>query len=177
MKPVENADETEPAISPKYLIILGVLVVALVGYLIWAFMLGGPPSVDALAARALSAADLNDRKRAAVDLSTVDDRQAALPHLRRLAQESKDPEVLVIALHRLVVLGDRESFPLVFNALNDPEEDVRRQAYADALFIFGEALPNNLEYKVDDDPEARARVAAKLKEIHDNPAATPKSGT
>jgi len=168
MKVENNSADPERAISPKYVIVLGICLLAMAGYVASSF-LGRPDGPGAMASRALSARDAKDRRQAMDELALVVDRVAALPHLRRVAKESKDPEVQTIALSRLLSLRDRDSLPLCFDGLSHSSKEVREKVCYALRAYYGGSLPEELEYSADAPADGLAQVVAKLNEIHTRP--------
>jgi hypothetical protein len=167
MKNLARDSDDEQAMTPKRWLALGFCAIALVGawFLIFG---GGPEGPKALAAKALTDGDLKERLNAMAALTMYNDRDVALPALRQVAKQTKDPEVSVAALYRLMALNDRDSLPMVFTALDHESKDVREKAHAMLRDYYGGALPENLVYEVDN-AEKRTKVAAKLLEFFNRP--------
>lgn len=165
---MSNADSTidpEPGVNRKYLAALGILVLILAGYLASSFF-GGPPSPSALVSQCLSATDAGERKRAAEGLAAVVDRVVALPLLRRVAKETKDPEVLALVLCRMLVFRDNENLALCVDGLKNPSKDVRAKVYGALQAFYGGSLPDGIECSVDASAEEYAAAVTKLSEFY-----------
>jgi len=145
-----------------YWIALGVLVLAAAA----CWMLTGPeiPTAGGLAAKALSAGKSEERVQAAVALIMIQDPQA-LPQLRRLAAESRDAEVLVLAMNKLGSVNDFESFPLFLEALDHADKPAREAAYAAVLKRRGPAELESAGYRASDPPETRGPAVLRVKEM------------
>ena len=160
--------------KPLYLIALAVLTSILVGSYVWS-SLGGPVGPAKLAQRALSAVDPKDRVRSTVELSLVKDPKA-LSELQRLATDSKDPEVLIIAIGSLAVTNDHENLPLFYTAMNHTEKQVREAGLEAALRMHFGVLPENLKYHVDDPEIYREEVTRRLQTLYAEKKNQPRPG-
>jgi hypothetical protein len=166
----ENASDSEPAVKTSQKAILGVLVAALIGYFAWQYMTG-PLTAGAIAARALSASEPQERLRATLDLIALaqHDRTQGLPNLRHIAKDSNDAAVLELVFSNMLAMGDYDnSFPLYFTALNHNEKKVRAAAYRE----FSKYGANFLEavkesYQADDAAADRQLVVQKLQAAHE----------
>src|SRR5688500_9483093 len=138
--------------KPIHWVILGGAVLLLGGYLAWDYLVSASVTPASLAARALTASDQKERVEAARGLAMITQFHEASPHLRRVAKETKDPEVLIITLNALTALVDTGSLPIFFKSLENPEEEVRQTAVEGLLQFYSGSLPDNLEYEVDDPP-------------------------
>lgn len=159
-KPVADED-AEPLVATRYLVTLGVLLLAAVGYFIF---LSTPsrPSPEYFAKRALTAASAEERLEAATELFATRD-VATLPLLRQLAKESKDPEIRASALSNLSGRNDGASQDLFLDGLLDIDKKVR----AAALAAIRRQIPisdDELEYRVDDPPNVSDAAVRKMKQ-------------
>src|SRR4051812_30351904 len=112
--------------KPLYWVALAVGAAVLLGF--W-FMWDstGTTSVAKLAAKASNGEKLEDRRSAAMEL-TMRDSPEVLPQLRHLVKESKDPEVITIALAGVAAARDREDLSLFLSNLEHPNNKVREAA-------------------------------------------------
>jgi len=159
----EAALETLKGMNPQYFVALGVLVLIAVGYVSWEF-LGGPASPATLEARALSAAKVEDRAVAATEL-TMRNNKETFPFLRRVATQSRDPEVLSVALIGLANNANMSDLPLYLGYLEHADQNVRDAAGYGLFKFFGQPLPGGLVYRANDPPEQRAAVKQQLEEM------------
>ena len=117
-------------------IVLVILVLAAAGVAGWTFWLG---SADGLTYQALaSGKSSEDRVVAAVHLSQLP-RKTAITHLRRIAQETSDPDVEAAAIRGLGEHNDKESIPLFMKAMASDNEGVRQSGFV--------AAHRNMEFK------------------------------
>src|SRR4051794_36585786 len=86
--------------KPLYWGILGAIVLILAAYVGFDYLYVTPGPAT-LAKQALSASDLEGRKLAAVKLTMFKDFHEVVPHLRTVAKETQDPEVLAVAINGL----------------------------------------------------------------------------
>lgn len=153
--------------KPQYWGMIAFVVLIGAGYLVWDYA-SRPRTLKRLTADALSAAVPAERSRAVVELSMRKEPETR-EALRRLAAESMDPEVEVVALTTLAERNDRASLPLFIAAMDNPEEAVRVVAHRGVLRFYGGALPDDLQYSPKDNPDERSRVTSKLLEIYESP--------
>jgi len=154
-----------PAMKPIYWVMLIGCILMAVAYFTWDF-LSGPPSVEGLAAQAVSGSDAKERLQAVTSLGLIKEKKVAIPALRRVVQDAKDPDVVVIALHNLIGFYDYDSLPVVFKALAHSDKKVREAANGGLVQYFGGKLPNNILYHVVDSPEHHAESISKLEEYY-----------
>jgi len=119
-------------------------------------------SAGDLCQKALSADELGKRVNAAVELSMLKTSDVAT-HLRRLAGETKDAEVLVPALAGLMLRSNFDSLPLFINALESEAKPVREVAIQGVLKLTGLSAAQ-VQYSADDAKEKRGKAVQMLKE-------------
>jgi len=151
--------------TTNQLIIVSICGLILAGLGVW-YLVDQPPSSATLASTALTAKEPKERLHAAAELTLAKDRQR-YAQLVRLLKESKDPEVLTVVLNGLVGQLDKDSLPLVFTALQNPDLSVRQAAYQDLLRHYGDSLPEGITYDPGAPSEARDVAAQSLKEFHE----------
>jgi HEAT repeat protein len=138
-----------------------VIVVALTGVVL-AFVSGsrGLGSPDALAERALNAATVEERQRAALDLGRIG--PSGQEALRRVLAESKTPEVKAAAIQGLLDQQDYSSLPVFLALLDDPSPLVRGRAGVAVTQLLG----RNFQFLAEDPPARRAEAVEKMKRAY-----------
>lgn len=163
--------------KPMYLVILGVCAIILIGVL-WMTFSGGPPDPDSLAATALGSGNVKVKAKAASQLSMLQGKKV-VPLLRKIAKESKDGEVVVVAIGTLSDRHEMANLPFFYAAMDHPDKAAREAGYKAALKVYQGSLPDgtlpgNVKYDVEAPPEERAKAVQKLQEIYkeeeENPA-------
>lgn len=153
--------------KPLQWVILAVCVVILLGIVMMRFS-GGPPDPDAMAAQALKGGTAKEKAQAATQLTMLKGKKV-VPLLRKLAGESQEPDVLIVALNGLVAAEDTESFPLLYKSMNHAEKKVREVAWAGVKTMnAGAPLPGGLQYQVDDTADTRAQVVNRLQQLYED---------
>jgi len=169
LKPKQDDDEDAALAVPiKYWVTLASLGLILAVYLSWSYF-GGPLSEKALAQRALSAGTKEERLLATDELRG----RQATADLRRVAAESKDAEVLTLALNYLWGASDGASVPVYYAAMKHEDKGVREAGLRGAQKLYGEILPGKIEYQVDAPPEEREQAVSKLLDFYKNPPKMP----
>lgn len=150
--------------TPMQLVVMGICALVLIGVVVM-MMPGAPPDPDALAASALGSGNAKAKAKAASQLAMLQGKKV-VPLLRKLAKESKDGEVVVVAVSTLSDRHSMENLPIFFVAMDHPEKSAREAAYKAVLKIYDGKLPGNLKYDVEGPTENRAKVVVKLQEIY-----------
>jgi len=158
-KPIIADEDEAPRVNRKYLVALGALAAVFMIYFFWP---SGIVTPAGLASTALSARDAETRRVAAVDLCLLADRND-LPQLRRVRDESKDPEVTAVVVERIFRLARPEDIGAHYALLESPDEKVRMAAAAGFAAIYGDSVPDGLVYDPKGPAEERSRVARALK--------------
>jgi len=164
--------------KPIYWIVLvGVLVLIAIAYFVFD-PFGGSPGASVLATKALGDPDKKERLAAVGGLGMLKDRngkpdKTALPALKKVATETKDPEVKAFALTTIISFMDKDSLPIFFKALEDDDRMVRKAAHDGLLAYFSNRLPNGMIYNPDAPPAERADIAKKLQAEFDKPVQMP----
>jgi len=111
----------------RRLTILVICLIVFLGAAVWWSLPEGEPSPESLVKSALTAGDSAERVRAALALSQMraDGGGAMAPYMRRVADESKDPEVIAIAIFTLDNMSDLEGLPRYFAAMENESPKVR----------------------------------------------------
>lgn len=149
--------------KPIHWIALSACALILIGILVLSFS-GGPATPETLAARSLQGGDAKARAHAASELSMRQGHKIP-PLLRKLQAESKDPEVVVIAINSLSDRHDMENLLLFYDGLGNADKSVRKASLKAVLKIWGGTIPGGLTYDVEDSPEKCAEIGRKLAEI------------
>lgn len=147
----------------KWLVSITVLLALVTGG-VYVFRHTGPEGLDSpekLAARALTAATVAERERAALDLARSG--PAALPHLRRVLAESDTPPVRAAVIEGLGALRDWPSMPHLLGAVEDDDRLVRGRAAVAA----GRILGLEFFFQTDDPPEHRQAVVGEMKACYE----------
>jgi len=151
--------------KPRYWIALGVVV--LLGACSWLLSGPGVPTPGRLAAKALSAGKPDERVQAVVELTLLQNPESC-PQLRRVASESKDPDVVVVAINKLASANYKEYLPVFLDTLDHDEQRVREAACAAVLMGPGRAELDGAGYRAADPPAERGQASLRLKEIVKN---------
>lgn len=150
---------------PKYLIAL--IGCAAAWLAMWFFTRTVKADPGELASRALTAKEVADRANATVELCALQDAEAAR-HMRRLAGESGDVQVLVPVLSGLAARYDSEAKKLCLDRLDHTAEAVREAAIQGLSRIV--SIPvETLDFKSDAPPEVRRAAVEKLRKEHATP--------
>jgi len=144
----------------QYLIALGV-VVLLAGGVYWWTYAGAPPGPADLATRALSGGTAEDRAKAAAELATI--QEGSLPHLRRVAKESSDPAVLIVAFTGLSLATDQGSVELFLAGMGNQDQAVREAAYRGLAKVMSIPAEKLDEFKASDPEASRTEAIGRLK--------------
>ena len=120
----------------------------------------GERSVDALTEVALNGA-ASEQEKAALELSERG--PAAILPFRRILAESKSPDVRAIAIQSLGVLGDGQSMPALFDAMEDADPQVRSRAGVAASKL----LHSELRFRTEDPPAKRKEIIAQMRAAHE----------
>src|SRR4029079_17855706 len=91
---------------------LAFLVLMLAAYVGWDYLTGGTASPEQLATTALTAGDPQDRLSAIARLSLNQNKDRALPQLKRVESETTDPKVKIAALHAIMAFREFDTLPL-----------------------------------------------------------------
>jgi len=171
----DAADEAdEQAKVRKKLVLLGIVVVLAVGIYFLFLRTPPEPSPESLLESALTVGDPKERLRAAIELShRQTDLDRVRPLMRRLADESKDPELIAVALGLLARYADTESMPRFIEAMAHEDARVRAKgaegmkALGGGSIGVGLGLQMNqaLRFSATDPPETRQAVVRKLREL------------
>lgn len=159
----------------KVLAILAGVAVVLLGLALWVYLPRGGPDLAGLAKVALiskkgGAKKENEESIEAVKRLAVLKEAKAMPHLRRIAAESQDPEVQIIAINGLVFSDDPESRLTLYEAMDHQAEAVRAAAYDALMNMGGGGLPEKLEYRPNDPEASRKKVTDRLRELLKDPS-------
>ncbi len=131
------------------LIIAGVLAVLSAAYWSYVMLSGeGMDSPEVLAKRALEGDSPEIREQAALDLARSG--EEARPHLREVLRKTKDPVVKAGVMGGLMRLQDVPSLPLMIEAVQDPDPNVRGRAVAAVGKIIGIRYPFSSEATTQD---------------------------
>jgi len=152
--------------APKRpLAILAICVVVLIGAIVWGWLPDREPSMESLVNAALTAGDSAQRVRAVLALGQMraDGGGAMAPYMRKVADESKDPEVMAIAILTLDNVSDPEGLPRYFAALENESPKVRERGWL-AIKRNAPPLAEGFTFSPNALPATRAAVVIKLRE-------------
>lgn len=147
--------------KPIYWVGIGVTVL---GGIVWLWgAASGPATPTSLASQALTASDPKERINAAVELAMLKGPNASA-QLRRVAQESKDPEVIVRAVASLPELSGLDNTKLCLTLLEHGDSAVREAALQAFRKVAGIPFDVELSYDPADPDSQRAVAVRKLSE-------------
>jgi hypothetical protein len=141
--------------------ILAILFLVAAGY--WGLTLSSIPTANSLAVRALSATKPEERADAVAQLTLIKEPQT-WPQLRRVAAESKDPEVVLTAINTLATSSNPDSLSLFLDTLNHEDKRAREAAYRAVLLGRDVVQLEAAGYQASDPPEKRSLAVARLRE-------------
>ena len=101
-----------------------------------------------------------EQERALLDLTRRG--KPALPSLRRVAAESKNPGVRANALQALGGLNDIESMPMLLSAMEDDDVMVRGRAGSAATMILGA----DYFFRAEDPPQKRKAILGAMRKSY-----------
>ena len=144
--------------AKRTLISLGVCAVLGVGIYYFVPRTPGEPSTDSLVTTALTAPDSAQRVRAVVELGQKPPHEGnvVIPNLRKLVNESKDAEVVAVALHGLKNFHDFEPLQYVYG-MEHEDARVRDKGWIGLQTCKNEFWAG-LAYKPDAPLEARKQA-------------------
>jgi len=151
----------EQAKVRKKLVLLGIVVILAVGIYFLFLRTPAPPSADSLATTALTAADPQARRIAALKLSGLPATAEVQTAMLGVVKASKDPEVMGCLLPVVISFAFDDLHPMLFEKLEDPDEKMRLAAAA-ALSKVYNTLPDGLVYDPKGPAEQRSKVRRAL---------------
>jgi len=156
----------EQANVRQRLAVFGVVVVLAVGIYFLFLRTPAPPSLESLTTAALTAGDAKERERAAAMLGHESRGPESIRLFRQIAAQSKDPAVLAIAIQSLDRLGDAESLPQFFVAMEHEDAKVRAAGWQAARRL-AMARPSGTAYSPSDPPEKRKEAVRELRKAQE----------
>jgi HEAT repeats len=120
----------------------------------------GERSVETLTDVALNG-PAHEQEKAALELSERG--PAAIVPFRRIMAETKSPDIRAIAIQALGVLGDVQSMPALFEAMDDADPQIRSRAGVAASRL----LRSDYHFRTEDPPAKRKAIIGQMREAYD----------
>jgi HEAT repeat protein len=120
----------------------------------------GERSVETLTDVALNG-PVNEREKAALELGGRG--PSAIVPFRRIMAESKLPDIRAIAIQSLGNLGDLQSIPALFDAMDDADPQIRSRAGVAATKL----LQTDYHFRTEDPPAKRKAIIAQMRSAYD----------
>lgn len=151
--------------KPQYAAILAVCGLILIGVILWTRGSGEETDVDRLFAEAMKPGNLKDsdqnRKLGATRLTMLKGPKVDAA-LRRLAKESPEVKIQVIALVGLGGVYNEENIPTFLEAMENQDPEIRKAGYKALASSIG--FPDNITYEVEGPPEQRSEAIRRYKQ-------------
>jgi hypothetical protein len=129
-----------PELTRKQIILGAALAILLIVAVVEYLYLYGPlgnrePSAEELTQTAMQAPEVNEREKAVRQLGAKG--RVAVPQLRQVLRDAREPEVKAAAIRSLGDNYDYDSVPAMLEGLEDPSPLVRARSHASLIKVLG----------------------------------------